>query len=140
MDSNIRMRTGHGRTVMTATMDAIEDFNRVLDAELAEATRSAGKAVRLYLRANSPKQPNGGAYARSWSCDYDDRDGHHEAIVYSREPHYRLTHLLVDGHKSYNQYGGPHGPAVKPAEPVGYTDKADECGRRIIKKMLGVSL
>lgn len=110
------------------------EINDELDAELKAAVRSGAQTARTFLRGNSPKQS--GDYARDWACDYSDRDGHHEAVVKNRH-HYQLTHLLEDGHKSKNQYGGPYGH-VGPAKPKHHIEQASKRGEEAINKKLGV--
>lgn len=105
-----------------------------LDAELKDAIHSGAQAARTFLRGNSPKDT--GDYARDWACDYSDRDGHHEAVVKNRH-HYQLTHLLEDGHKSKNQYGGPYG-TVPPAQPANHIELASRHGEEAISRKLGV--
>ena len=110
------------------------EFNQELDEDLKDALHSGAAAARTFLRGNSPKQT--GEYARDWACEYDDRDGHHEAVVKNRS-HYQLTHLLEDEHESKNQYGGPYGK-VPPAKPEHHIQRAAERGEEVIDKKLGV--
>lgn len=110
------------------------EINDELDAELKDAIRSGAAAARTFLRGNSPKQT--GDYARDWACEYSDRDGHHEAIVMNRH-HYQITHLLEDGHKIRNQYGGPYG-TMGPAQPEHHIELASKRGEEAINKKLGV--
>lgn len=134
MASDVRVKAGSSQQAFEVSLDFLEEVNADLDAELGDAIRSGGDASRSYLRANSPK--DSGDYARSWACDHEDREGHHEAIVHARAPFYRVTHLLTDGHESRNQYGGPY-RHVGPAKPEGYMDAAVEQGRKVIEQKLG---
>lgn len=111
------------------------EINDELDAELKDALHSGAAASRTYLRGNSPKQT--GDYARDWACDYSDREGHHEAVVKNRH-HYQVTHLLEDGHKIRNQYGGPYG-TVGPAQPEHHIELAAKRGEEVVMQKLGVS-
>jgi hypothetical protein len=127
---------GSGISFIQATSDAITEYNAEIDAEIKEAMHAGGKAARTHLRSNSPKDT--GAYSRSWACDYEDREGHHEVAVKSRD-RWQLTHLLEDGHESRNQYGGPFG-TVPPASPKHHIETAAEHGKQVIAQKLGVSL
>lgn len=128
--------SGDGLDFTAAMVDAIEGFNAELDSELKEAVHAGGKATRTHMRSNSPKRT--GAYSRSWGCDFEDRDGHHEATVSNRK-HYQLTHLLEDGHEIHNQYGGSYG-RVKPAQPENHIANAAEQGKQKLEQKLGVRL
>lgn len=136
--SEYTVKAGESHGAFNATVTVIEEFNAEIDEELKDAIHSGGRVTRSHLLANSPrsKGEGGGEYARDWSCDYEDREGHHEAVVHNRK-HYQLTHLLVDGHDAYNQYGGSYG-RVDPAEPRGFMDDALERGQKAIEDKLGV--
>lgn len=125
-----------GSQFMQAHQEILDSVNAELDAELQEAIHDGAKQTRTYLRGNSPKDT--GDYAKDWAVNNTDRDGHHEGTVYNRK-HYQLTHLLMDGHESKNQYGGPYGH-VDPAEPQGYMDRAQQAGLDAISKRLGIKV
>lgn len=128
---------GSGLDFVAAMSMAIGEFNAELDAEMQEAMHEGGKVARSHLRGNSPKMT--GDYSRSWGCDYEDRDGHHEAIVKNRD-HYQLTHLLEDGHDIKNRKDGPILGHVNPAKPERHIEAAAEEGRRAFERKLGVKL
>lgn len=134
--SEYTIKAGESHDIIGVTIMALEEVNAELDAELQDAIFTAGKTARSYLRSNSPRSEGGGEYARDWATDNSGRDGHYESIVHNRK-HYQLTHLLTDGHKSKNQYGGPYG-FVDPARPVGFLDDAVERGNEVINTALGV--
>ena len=60
------------------------------------AEKVANDGVEL-LKANSPKSPGGGKYARSWT---QKKVG--KKFVIHNKKHYRLTHLLEKGHAKVN--------------------------------------
>ncbi|MEK4425166.1 HK97 gp10 family phage protein [Solibacillus sp. FSL K6-1523] len=74
------------------------------------AEKVASDGVEL-LKANSPKSPGGGDYAKSW-----DKKKVGKKLVVHNKKHYRLTHLLEKGHA---KVGGGRVPArvhIKPVE------------------------
>lgn len=92
-----------------------------VDAAVMLATKDAGKiaanSVAKELKATSPKRPSA-KYAKSWKVKNEGND----YIVYN-EKHYRLTHLLENGHdvivngkKVGRAKAYPH---IKPAEQKG---------------------
>lgn len=66
------------------------DVNMVIQSVVETTARDAAQK----LRATSPRAPGGGEYAKSWAVKKE----RGRAVVYSRPPHYRLTHLLENGH------------------------------------------
>ncbi len=66
------------------------DVNMTIQSVVDTTARDAAQK----LRATSPKAPGGGDYAKSWAVKKE----RGRAVVYSRAPHYRLTHLLENGH------------------------------------------
>ncbi len=134
MADNYVIDAGKGDFVI-AHQKIFGEISVELNAELQDAVHEGGKAARSNLRRNSPKSEGGGEYARSWGCDFTDHYGHHEAAVVNRK-HWPLTHLLTDGHDSYNQHGGPYGH-VPPADET-YVSDACDAGLRVIEQKLGV--
>jgi hypothetical protein len=134
MSDDLVISAENGFDFALVTGSAIDDFNAAEDARLKTAVASGAAAARTSLRGDSPKDT--GEYSRSWAVDSSDEDGEHVAVVYNRGRG-PLTHLLVDGHESYNQYGGPYG-RVGPAQPEGYMERAYERGLKVIERKLGV--
>lgn len=60
------------------------------------AERVATEGVEM-LKAESPKSPGGGDYARSWRFKKVGK-----VFVVHNKDHYRLTHLLEKGHAKVN--------------------------------------
>lgn len=56
----------------------------------------ASEGVEM-LKAESPKSPGGGDYAKSWTVKKIGK-----AFVIHNKDHYRLTHLLEKGHAKVN--------------------------------------
>ena len=80
----------------------LDEFADRLNAETDEIMEETAKETAEDLRIISPRRkgPKGGDYAESWAVKKD----HHRYIVHNRD-HYRLTHLLNNGHIVKNKYG-----------------------------------
>ena len=78
----------------------LQAFQSVTDEIVREAVDETGKSGRTQLRNDSPKRT--GAYAKSWTFgpNVTKRYPHvYTRTLYAKSPHYRLTHLLEDGHR-----------------------------------------
>ena len=99
----------------------LEQFKDATEITLKDAVDASTKEIVAELRETSPKQPNGGDYAKSWTRSGNVMKGRpgYARICYVKSPHYRLTHLLEYGHALWQ--GGrakPH-PHIAKAEQAG---------------------
>lgn len=99
-----------------ALREAIGDYEKVLEVDLNNAAIVAARSARDQLRQKSPKKT--GAYAKSWSVKNERNGvtGMVTATVYAKAPHYRLTHLLENGHAKVNGGRVDGIPHIRPAE------------------------
>lgn len=92
-------------------MVSVEDQMRdILDDVYIETKQATEKAIKTEARATaselrqtSPKRS--GRYARGWRWK---DEGWGSAYVYNATD-WQLTHLLEDGHRIKNRFGGPYG-------------------------------
>lgn len=81
---------------------------------VTQAVEETAKETVKELNATSPKSPSGGDYAKSWAKKRDRKargKWYMSMTVYSKDPEYRLTHLLEHGHAKVNGgrvEGKPH--------------------------------
>ena len=135
MASEYVVQAGSDSGLAEASLAALAELNEELDEELKDAIHEVGKSTRSDLRSNSPKLT--GDYARSWGCDFSDKEGHHEAVVSNRK-HWQITHLLEDGHDIKNRKDGPVLGHVGPADPEHHLQRAQERGIRKLGQLLGI--
>lgn len=112
----------------------VVQMNKILDEYSKEVTETyqessaevANEAVKK-LRSVKFKTNNRG-YSRSWGTTKTDR----MTIVIHNKKHYRLTHLLENGHAIANQHGKYAGrvPAIKHIQPV-----EEWANRKLIEKI-----
>lgn len=76
-----------------------EEVDELTDDTMKKASRNAVKE----LKTTSPKRS--GAYARDWAVKTDKGFGKSKTYIVHNKKHYRLTHLLENGHVVRNQYG-----------------------------------
>ena len=83
--------------------DLTDDVHKVAE----ESKKAVGKETTKMLRSTSPRSDSAtrrGRYAKGWRW----REEYGEVVVYNQTD-WQLTHLLADGHKIYNRFGGPFG-------------------------------
>lgn len=117
----------------------IDHLAAAIQAELAkyseEVSETVDKAVEKVakdtaedIRENASAAFGGtGAYARSWAQKKQGKI----RVVYSKAPHYRLSHLLENGHAKVNGGRVPGRPHISPA-----ADKAAKELPRLIERGL----
>ena len=102
-----------------AIIDILQDYVGQVRADTNIASvKVAERAVQI-VRAKAPRRKGrkSGAYARSWSVDKStSASGYVTATVYSKAPHYRLTHLLENGHAKVNGGWVKGREHIRPAE------------------------
>lgn len=95
----------------------LTQFDKGLKKATNEAIASVAKESAQKLKNTSPKRT--GEYAKSWRVKKQKNDNGIEGAVVHNKDHYRLTHLLENGHVIRNAkgtYGRTKG--IKHIEPV----------------------
>lgn len=97
--------------------EILGQYTKNVDDRMKDVIEDASKRARDELRATSPKGPEG--YAKSWSVKKGKGSKGIQNTVYNKD-HYRLTHLLENGHAVKNQHGsyGFWKPKKKHIQPV----------------------
>lgn len=103
-----------------AIAGALVDYGDEIKQGLAQDVESTGKECLKLVKEYSPKRT--GAYRKGWRVKkFVDSRNQVTMTIYNK-PHYRLTHLLEDGHLNRDgsrTEGKPHiEPAAQAAEAI----------------------
>lgn len=113
-----------------AVEQALGEYSEYVTAEVKEVIRETGKKAAKELKKTSPR--DSGDYAKSWKSDTVRETANTIHIsVHASDGHYRLTHLLENGHA---KRGGGRVAAIPHIAPV--NEEALEFVEREIEKNL----
>lgn len=103
-------------------MKELNAYTAVTETAVKEAVTKTAKQTVKEIRTQALENFGGtGAYARSWSYKKDPNlKGKYKfsLVVYSKDPHYRLTHLLEKGHAKVNGGRVPGRPHIANGEEI----------------------
>lgn len=103
----------------TAVLGVLADFKDVTNDVVEQAVKETAVETAKKISQNAAAQfPEGtGDYAKSWSQKTVNgrKYGRYTRIVYSRDPYYRLAHLLENGHAKVNGGRVEGRPHIAPA-------------------------
>jgi hypothetical protein len=92
----------------------LEDYGLSVSLRMNKAVKEVGKNCEKTLKEISPKRQ--GKYAKSWVCTTTSDSPLETEVVIHNKKHYRLTHLLENGHATRNGGRTKAQPHIKPAE------------------------
>lgn len=98
-----------------AIVKELKEYSAETQAVLNESVKEVTKQCVKDIKANAPV--DSGAYKKSWTSkvQYEKSDDI-RTVVYAKAPHYRLTHLLENGHAKVGGGRVEAHPHIAPAE------------------------
>lgn len=78
------------------------DYTDSVKQEINEIVDDVGNEATAMLKGKAPRKKGkgGGKYRRSITVELSKKDGNSGFTVFAKAPHYRLTHLLENGHRT----------------------------------------
>lgn len=104
------MAKGHNQLIATpealvaamvsACQEYTDEVREIVEGGVIEIGQEAVEQIKVLapVYEGSNKNTSKGAYRRSWRYRVDRQRGRIEVTVHAKSPHYRLTHLLENGH------------------------------------------
>ena len=117
-----------------ALENAFQKFGKVTTDDVGEAARYASKEALKTLRGTKPYKSHTGSYKASFGSEVAYKDTYAYGMrIGARKPHYRLTHLLENGHRVKGMSGKTRQyPHIAPAQAA-----ADEAFEDKLKELIG---
>ena len=113
----------------SAITDALEEYRELAVADVKDAIKATGKAVKKEVERTAPKDT--GAYAKSWTVKTtSENNASLTQTVYSKTK-YQLTHLLEYGHAKRGGGRVAARPHLADAEEKGGQFLEEELQRRL---------
>lgn len=100
-----------------AIMKGLQEYAEVTNDEMKKAVRKTATSVKKEIQANAPKDR--GDYAKSWTTTKVDESSHRLIVKVHSKKHYRLAHLLENGHVLRQGGRTKAYPHIAPAEEHG---------------------
>ena len=113
---------------------AFQKFGKVTTDDVGEAAKYAAKEALKTLRETKPYKSHTGNYKASFGSEVAYKDTYAYGMrIGARKPHYRLTHLLENGHRVKGMSGKTRQyPHIAPAQAA-----ADEAFEDKLKELIG---
>jgi hypothetical protein len=102
-----------------AVENTLKEYGLSVTLRMNEAVEKVGNNAAEVLRKTSPK--NKGDYRTGWVCSVE-RNPLNKTVIIHNKKHYRLTHLLENGHATRNGGRTKAQPHIKPAEEQAIKD------------------
>ena len=117
-----------------ALENAFQKFGKVTTDDVGEAAKYAAKEALQTLRETKPYKSHTGNYKASFGSEVAYKDTYAYGMrIGARKPHYRLTHLLENGHRVKGMSGKTRQyPHIAPAQAA-----ADEAFEDKLKELIG---
>lgn len=98
-----------------AIVKELQEYSQEAQEVLNKSVKDVTKQCVKDIKAGTPKRT--GEYRKSWTSkvQYEKHDDI-KTVVYSKAPHYRLTHLLENGHAKVGGGRVEGHPHIAPAE------------------------
>lgn len=112
-----------------AIIRELEMFAGVVQDDVIEAQKAAGKKAAQQIKANAPRMT--GDYAKSWKSKTTVKGKDVSTTVYAGDNEYTIAHLVEFGHANVNGGRTPGYTHIAPAETAAIEYYESELKRRI---------
>lgn len=116
----------------TMTEEVVEEMENRLEEIASETVEELNRISPKFKGDDSKRKYKAGSYAKSWTFSKSKERGVTRVIVHAAKPHWRLTHLLENGHVVRN--GTKR--VVGNADPIPHISIAEEHAEEKIDRLM----
>ena len=110
-------------------MKGLKDYAQLAVDDLKTAIKNAGETVKDEIEKTAPKKT--GKYRKSWAVKKTNETSDSIKVVVHSKTHYRLTHLLENGHAKRGGGRVAARPHIAPAQKKGEEQLIREVERKL---------